>query len=379
MILNPEIQLRLYWHERHWHERHWHGRTVFGPETRENVKCYLHRRNSLTRFRCSLLPILRTSVSSPLVRRATPPSPAPSSPPALLAPLRARAGPVRIPIGVPAFGIFQVVTLLSFPLMWLKISAKAKKLERAGKNLSRTTTKWVAAACVVCSGTLVACGLLRKNVVSSAMTAVFYVVAGVVYMVASKRLQKTVGNGAAAAKVIATLARRISISLAVGVVSLLTYVVCDLVLTPENVGVIFAFLPTVFVVGVNGSFSMGHYFLLRFLGKSLRVQSRRLKVLNATRFKTTTHGQSPTEENRTIGAKMTTEENEGADYIRRLSVMENEGASTELRPAAVVSSGYSFTETSAKQVSSAVSVHPAPVEESVQGAGTVGGRRQQAW
>ena len=292
-------------------------------------------------------------------------------------------GPVqfeyRDPLGIPAFGIFQVVTLLSFPLMWLKISAKAKKLERAGKNLSRTTTKWVAVACVVCSGTLVACGLLRKNVVSVAIAAFVYVLAGVVYMVASKRLQKTVGNGAAAAKVIATLARRISISLAVGVVSLLTYVVCDLVLTPENVGVIFAFLPTVFVVGVNGSFSMGHYFLLRFLGKSLRVQSRRLKVLNATRFKTTTHGQSPTEENRTIGAKMTTEENEGADYIRRLSVMENEGAGTELRPAAVVSSGYSFTETSAKQVSSAVSVHPAPVEESVQGAGTVGGRRQQAW
>ena len=374
MILNPEIQLRLYWHERHWHER-----TVFGPETRENVKCYLHRRNSLTRFRFSLLPILRTSVSSPLVRRATPPSPAPSSPPALLAPLRARAGPVRIPIGVPAFGIFQVVTLLSFPLTWLKISAKAKKLERAGKNLSRTTTKWVAAACVVCSGTLVACGLLRKNVVSVAIAAFVYVLAGVVYMVASKRLQKTVGNRAASAKVIATLARRISISLAVGVVGLLTFVVCDLMWTPENVGVIYTFLPTVFTVGINGSFSMGHYFLLRFLGKSLRVQSRRLKVLNATRFKTTTHGQSPTEENRTIGAKMTTEENEGADYIRRLSVMENEGAGTELRPAAVVSSGYSFTETSAKQVSSAVSVHPAPVEESVQGAGTVGGRRQQAW
>jgi hypothetical protein len=155
---------------------------------------------------------------------------------------------------IPIFSIFQANVLLQFPLMWLQIAAKAKKLEHAGRNLSRNATGGVVVVCLVVSACFVAFSLIGRLIYTSLSCAVIYVVMIVVYTCAAGKLESalgTTGTRAKTGKAIANLSRRIAMSLLLGVISMGVFFLCGNLWSVANASIITAFLPTIVVVGIQ--------------------------------------------------------------------------------------------------------------------------------
>jgi hypothetical protein len=220
---------------------------------------------------------------------------------------------------------------LSFPIIhppqWLRITAKAKKLESA-KMLSRAAICRVATGATLFGFLILACMVLNMRFIASLLAAVFDIVCIVVYFIAAGKLERVVGNKSKSGKSIVVLSRRIARSLIVAIVGLMFFTVTENLWTPASAGVLASIVPPVFIVAVWGGFGVGIFVLLRFLDKALRNQGRRA--------------------------------NSGRSIVSRSTHNSAGETGNEGRPA-----------------SSVVSVHPDP--ETATGDNTTGGGGKQAW
>ena len=144
---------------------------------------------------------------------------------------------------------------------------QAKILSSAGPNLSRNATYGVGILGSVIAVIVLLLNLSGKVFLTTALGAVIYVVMAVVYFAAARKLQAAAGKSNASGIRIAGLSRRIAITLALGILNMLTFTIVWLKAVVADLPTLGYIIPIFLYFGIHGAFGLGHWFLLSFLNQ----------------------------------------------------------------------------------------------------------------